>query len=164
MKLRIFTIKIPKIDSNHTCLAVTSLDSALKDGNYYLQGFLKQCKYIEKKVVRYITQDKEIFSGDSDKEQFFFFNERLKKFKNRGKIFHCKIFPYIYYLYTLDYKNALLTTLSISLLNPSLQVEKFSQEGKNSHTKRKSVAEKGKVSRQKKKSHAEINNVESNND
>ena len=29
---------VPKVDSNHTCLAVISLDSALKeDGNYYLQ-------------------------------------------------------------------------------------------------------------------------------
>ena len=45
--------KIPKIDSNHTCLAVTSLDSTLKkDDNYYLQVFLKECKYIEKKVIR----------------------------------------------------------------------------------------------------------------
>ena len=33
--------KIPKIDSNHTCLAVISLDSALKkDDNYYLQVLL----------------------------------------------------------------------------------------------------------------------------
>ena len=29
--------KIPKVDSNHTCLAVFNLDSALKeDGSYYL--------------------------------------------------------------------------------------------------------------------------------
>ena len=42
--------KIPKLDSNHTCLAVISLDSALKkDDNYYLLVFLKECKYIEKK-------------------------------------------------------------------------------------------------------------------
>ena len=41
--------KIPKVDSNHTCLGV-SLDSALKkDENYYPQIFLKECKYIEKK-------------------------------------------------------------------------------------------------------------------
>ena len=34
--------KFPKLDSNHTCLAVISLNSALKkDGNYYLQVFLK---------------------------------------------------------------------------------------------------------------------------
>ena len=32
--------KIPKVDSNHTCLAVISLDSALKkDENYYPQCF-----------------------------------------------------------------------------------------------------------------------------
>ena len=35
--------EILKIDSNHTCLAVISLDSALnKDRNYYLQAFLKE--------------------------------------------------------------------------------------------------------------------------
>ena len=45
--------KIPKLDSNHTCLAVISLDSALKENdNYHPQVFLKECKYIEKKVVR----------------------------------------------------------------------------------------------------------------
>ena len=42
--------EIPKVDPNHTCLAVISLDSALKkDDSYYLQVFLKECKYIEKK-------------------------------------------------------------------------------------------------------------------
>ena len=43
--------KIPKVDSNHKCLAVISLDSALKkDGNNYLQVFLKKCKCIQKKL------------------------------------------------------------------------------------------------------------------
>ena len=47
--------EIPKLDSNRTCLAVYSLDSTLKkDDNYYLEVFLKECKYIEKKVVRHI--------------------------------------------------------------------------------------------------------------
>ena len=33
--------KISKVDSNHSCLAVISLDSTLrKDDNYYLQVFL----------------------------------------------------------------------------------------------------------------------------
>ena len=33
---------MPKADSNHTCLAVISLDFTLKkDGNYYPQVFLK---------------------------------------------------------------------------------------------------------------------------
>ena len=45
----------PKPDSNHTCLAVNSMDSTLKrDKNYYPQVFLKECKYIEKNVVRHI--------------------------------------------------------------------------------------------------------------
>ena len=36
--------KISKLDPNHTCLAVISLDSALKnDDNYYPQVFLKEC-------------------------------------------------------------------------------------------------------------------------
>ena len=37
MKLQIFMIKkVPKVDSYNTCLAVISLDSALKkDENYY---------------------------------------------------------------------------------------------------------------------------------
>ena len=51
MKLHIFMVKkILKVDSNHTCLIVISLDSALqKDENYYPQVFLKECKYIDKK-------------------------------------------------------------------------------------------------------------------
>ena len=58
--------KIPKVESNHTCLAVITFDSALKkDGNYYPQVFLKDCKYIEKKVIRHID-DLESSSDDSD--------------------------------------------------------------------------------------------------
>ena len=42
IKLQIFTIKkIPKEDTNHTCLVVINLDSALKkDDNYFPQLFL----------------------------------------------------------------------------------------------------------------------------
>ena len=48
--------KIPKVDSNHTCLEIISLDSALnKDGNYYPQVFLKECK----EVIRHIIDDLE---------------------------------------------------------------------------------------------------------
>ena len=65
MKLQIF-----KINSNHTYLAVISLDSALKKGdNYYPQVFLKECKYIEKNVVRYIHDNLSDSSDDSDEEQ-----------------------------------------------------------------------------------------------
>ena len=61
--------EIPKVYSNHTCLLVINLDSALnKDGNCYLQVFLKECKYIEKKVIRHIIDDLKSSSGDSDEE------------------------------------------------------------------------------------------------
>ena len=61
--------EIPKIDSNHVCLAVTSLDSAFKkDENYYPQVFLKVCKHIKKKVIRHITQDIEMLPSDSDEK------------------------------------------------------------------------------------------------
>ena len=66
--------KIPKVDSNHNCLVVISLDSALKkDDNYYPQVFLKECKYIEKKVIRHINDTLSDFSssdysGDFDEE------------------------------------------------------------------------------------------------
>ena len=61
--------EIPKVDSNHTCLEVINLDSALsKDGNCYLQVFLKDCEYMKKKVIRHITDDLEISSDDSDEE------------------------------------------------------------------------------------------------
>ena len=68
MKLQIFMIKkILKLDFNHTCLAVISLDSALKeDDNYYLQVFLKDCKYIEKKVVKQIHDSLSGFCYSSD--------------------------------------------------------------------------------------------------
>ena len=39
----------PKVDSNHTCLAVINLNSVLKkDDDFYPQMFLKECKYNEK--------------------------------------------------------------------------------------------------------------------
>ena len=62
------------MDSNHTGLAVISLDSAIrKDETYYLQVFLRECKYIEKKVIRHIKDNLSdflllIYSIDSDEE------------------------------------------------------------------------------------------------
>ena len=58
------------MDSNHTCLAVMSFDSALKkDENYYLQVFLKDCKYTEKKVIRHNNNLNDFsYSDESDKE------------------------------------------------------------------------------------------------
>ena len=51
LKLQIFTKKKnSELDSNQACLAVISLDSALKkDDNYYPEVFLKEFEYIEKK-------------------------------------------------------------------------------------------------------------------
>ena len=61
--------KISKLDFNHTCLAVITLDSALKkDDNYYPKVFLKECNYIEKKVVKHIIDDLESSSDDFDEE------------------------------------------------------------------------------------------------
>ena len=53
--------------SNRTCLAVATLDFALKrNDNYYLQVFLKECKYIEKKVIRHINDNVSEISSDDD--------------------------------------------------------------------------------------------------
>ena len=80
--------RIPKADSNYTCLAVITLYSALKkDRNYYLQLFLKECKYIEKKVIRHINDNLSgfsSFSDESDEEKInrlghFFKKASLKK-------------------------------------------------------------------------------------
>ena len=63
--------KSPKVDSNHTCLAIISLDSAIKkDDSYYLQVFLKECEYIEIKVITHINYNLSDFSssGESDEE------------------------------------------------------------------------------------------------
>ena len=60
---------IPKLDSNHTCLAVISLDSALKKNDFcYPQVFLKKCKYIEKKVIRHINENLSDFSSSSSSD------------------------------------------------------------------------------------------------
>ena len=54
---------IPTLDTNLTCLEVISLDSTLrKDDNFYLQVFLKERKYIAKKVVRNISHNLGDFS------------------------------------------------------------------------------------------------------
>ena len=58
------------VDCNHTCLAVISFDSALKiDDNYYPQVFLKECKYIEKKVVRYFNYNLSDLSSSDEPDE-----------------------------------------------------------------------------------------------
>ena len=62
--------KIAKLDSNHTCLAVITLDSALKkDDNYYPLVFLKECKYIEKKVIRHINDNSSDFTSSDESNE-----------------------------------------------------------------------------------------------
>ena len=57
----------PKVDSNYNYLAVISLDSALKkDKNYYRQMFFKECKYIEKKVIKHISDNFSDFYSSDD--------------------------------------------------------------------------------------------------
>ena len=49
MAMTFSSMKIPKVDPNHTYLAVITLDSAVKKNDkYYPQVFLNDCKYIEK--------------------------------------------------------------------------------------------------------------------
>ena len=60
---------MPKVDPNHICLVVILNNFVLtKDENYYKEVFLRKCKYNEKKVIRYVTDDLEIFSADFDKK------------------------------------------------------------------------------------------------
>ena len=52
--------EIPKVDSNHTCLAVVS---------FCLQAFLTECKYIEKKGIRHINYNLSDFSQFDESDQ-----------------------------------------------------------------------------------------------
>ena len=62
--------KVPMANSTYNCLAVTSLDFALqKDGSYYLHVFLKECKYIVKKVISHINNNLSNFSNSDDSEE-----------------------------------------------------------------------------------------------
>ena len=66
----IYDKKIPKVDSNHACLAVKNLDSALKnDESYYPQVFLKEYKYIDKKVIRNINDNLSDFSSSDESDE-----------------------------------------------------------------------------------------------
>ena len=57
------------MNSNDTCLSAISLNSALKkEENYYMQVFLKERKYIEKKVVRHINDNLSDISSSDEPE------------------------------------------------------------------------------------------------
>ena len=65
-----FAKEISFADSNHICLVVISLDSALeKDENYYPQVFLKECKYIDKRVVWHINDNLSDFSSSDESDE-----------------------------------------------------------------------------------------------
>ena len=58
------------MDSNYTCLAAIRSDSALKkDENYYLQIFLKECKYIKKIIIRHINDNLSGFSSSDESDE-----------------------------------------------------------------------------------------------
>ena len=61
-----YSLKTPKVDSYHTCFEVISLGLVLKkDESYYSLVFLKERKYIEKKVFRHINNNlSDFFSSD----------------------------------------------------------------------------------------------------
>ena len=68
--------KFPKVDSNYTCLTVINLDSPLKkDENYYPQVSLKECKYINKKVIFLLLTSLMILMKNR-----FYFNEHVSNF------------------------------------------------------------------------------------
>ena len=58
--------KIPKLDSNHTFLAVKLGFCSQKNDNYYPQVFLKECKYIKNNAVLHIHDSLSDFSYSSD--------------------------------------------------------------------------------------------------
>ena len=68
MKLQLFNDKeMLTVGSNHTCLAVMAIVSALvKAENQYPEVFLKESKCIEKEDFRHVTEYLEISSNNSD--------------------------------------------------------------------------------------------------
>ena len=57
--------KIPKLDYNHTCLALITLDSAF----IINKVFLKECKYIKKKIIRHINENLSDFSSSEESDE-----------------------------------------------------------------------------------------------
>ena len=66
---------MPMVDSNQTCLPVIRLDSVLKkDVNYYSQVFWRKCKFIKKKVNRYINDNlSDLYPFDEFDKGYMFF-------------------------------------------------------------------------------------------
>ena len=68
------------VDSNHTYFVLK------KDDNYYPQVFLKECKYIEKKVVRHIHPNLSDFSYSTSDEFDEKYINRLVYFLKKGSL------------------------------------------------------------------------------
>ena len=71
-------MKIPKECSQCICLSVILTDSVhRKDKDFYPQLILEECKYVakEKNMSNYITDDINISSDDSDRENLDCFDE-----------------------------------------------------------------------------------------
>ena len=65
------------------------MDSVLKkNGNNYPQAFLKECKYVEKEVIKHIIQDPEISTAKYWNRLDFYLMNILKSFK-RVNIVSC---------------------------------------------------------------------------
>ena len=63
--------EIPNVDPNHTCLAVISLDSALKkDENYHLEVFLKSVYTLE--ISDILLMLKSSFDSEESDEELLF--------------------------------------------------------------------------------------------
>ena len=76
--------KTPKEGCQCICLSIILIDSVHRTGkNYYAQVFLEECKYVvkEKQTPEYITDDIEISSDDSDREDFDYIKS-IKSNKN----------------------------------------------------------------------------------
>ena len=100
--------QIPKVGSNYTWFTVISLVSAInKDENYYSQVFLKECNYIEKKVISHVDVDLRIFlilmSLMKNKLRWSKFLERKNvsylSFKRKGMVY------FLIYLYDFRSQN-----------------------------------------------------------
>ena len=83
-----------KVDSNYTCLAVINVNFAFKnDKIFYLQEFLKQCKYIEKEVIRHIIEERsKSFFSWVWWWIFFPVTEGLKKFQKHEQFLLGELF------------------------------------------------------------------------
>ena len=69
--------EMSKVGFNYTYFAVRTIDSVLKDENYYSQAFLKECKYTEKEKK---WLDLLLFFLVILMKNTFTFNEHLKGF------------------------------------------------------------------------------------